>query len=106
MNNLRSLFHHNVPRFISHIKSRGLSEEEWHWLQCEEENANYPLHVINHADRYLFYPRDEEIFNHGLLVLVKAIAIMSFIPEGVRIFGLHFCSEIDNFVAEDGSQEI
>jgi hypothetical protein len=82
-----------------------VSGEEWHWLQCEEEEDIYPIHVINHADKYLFYPKDEKTFNHGLFVLIKALAIMAFIPEGVRIFGLRFCSKIDNFVEEDGSEK-
>ena len=89
---------HNVPRFVAHIKARGLKEEEWHWLQCDKEDINYPMHLLLQADKYLFYPKDDQTFNHALFVLVKAIAIMAFIPGGVRVFGLHFCSEFENFV--------
>lgn len=103
---VQNLLVHNVPRFIKHIKDRGgVSGEELRWLQCEEENADYPMDVILRADEYLLYPKDEKIFMHGLFVLTLTLAIMSFFPGGVRFFGLYFCSEIEDFVvAEDESQ--
>lgn len=100
---MQSLLAHNVPRFIEHIKARGgVSDEEFRWLQCEEENPEYPSEVILRADEYLLYPKNEKIFAHGLFVVTLTLAIMSFFPGGVRFFGLHFCSEIEDFVvAED-----
>jgi hypothetical protein len=89
----------NVPRFIKHIKDRGgVSNEEFRWLQCEEESPDYPSEVILRADEYLLYPKNKKIFMHGLFVLTLALAIMSFFPGGVRFFGLHFSSEIEDFV--------
>ena len=104
---MRSLLHHNVPKFIQHIAQRGgVNTEEMQWIGCEEDNPDYPMSLILRADEYLLYPKSEKAFEKGLFVLVKALAIMSFVPEGVRIFGLQFCSQIDNFVAfEDGSEE-
>lgn len=100
---MQSLLAHNVPRFIQHIFGRGgVSKEEMQWLQCEEENPDYPMHLILRADEYLLYPKNDTVFRHGLFVLTLALAIMSFIPGGVRFFGLHFCSELENFIAEDG----
>ncbi|GIW59576.1 MAG: hypothetical protein KatS3mg087_0642 [Patescibacteria group bacterium] len=35
---MQLLLHHNVPRFIEHIKNRGgITEEEIKWLQREDE---------------------------------------------------------------------
>lgn len=99
---MRSILHHNVPRFITHIKERGgVSDEEWRWLKCEENSPQYPEAIINRADEYLLFPKSEEDFNQGLFILIKALAIMSFIPDGVRFLGLRFCSQIDNFVEEE-----
>ncbi len=103
---LCQLLSHNVPRFIEHIKYRGgVSEEEFRWLRCEEESPDYPGEVILRADEYLLYPKNEKIFNKGLFVLVKALAIMSFFPGGVKIFGLHFCSEVGSFVVREDEGE-
>lgn len=99
---MRILLVCNVPRFVKHIKDRGgVTDNEWQWLKCEDENPDCLVGVLARADKYLLYPKNEEIFKHGLFTLVKAIAIISFIPEGIHIFGFHFCSEIDNFVFED-----
>lgn len=88
---MHSLLAHNVPRFIKHIKDRGgVSNEEWDWLHCEEENPDYPHEILARADEYLLYPKDEETFEKGLFVLTLTLAIMSFIPGGVRFLGLHF----------------
>lgn len=101
---MQALLAHNVPRFIKHIKDRGgVSKEEWQWLQSEEENPDYPMELILRADEYLLYPKNEEVFKKGLFVLILALAIMSFIPGGVRFLELHFCSEMKDFVVtEDG----
>lgn len=102
---MRSLLHHNVPRFIKCISKRGgVNQAEWQWLQHGDDlSIEHPKGIMARGDEYLLYPKNEKIFKQGLFVLVKAIAIMSFIPGGVHIFGLHFCSEIDNFVlVEDG----
>lgn len=95
---------HNVPRFIAHIKKRGgVSDEEMCWLQCTIDSPEYPEGLLARADEYLLYPKDEETFNKGLFVLVLTLAIMSFVPGGVRCFDLHFSSEIDSFITvEDG----
>jgi hypothetical protein len=100
------LLEYNVPRFIEHIKKRGgVTDAELLWLQCEDEDVTYPLEMITRADEYLLYPRSQEIFDKSLFTLVKALAIMSFIPGGVRFLNLHFCSEIENFYANNGSKE-
>ncbi|MGL5922861.1 hypothetical protein [Chroococcidiopsis sp.] len=104
---LPNLLHHNVPRFIAHIQNRGgVTDDEMHWLRCEDDTPEYPEGLFNRADEYLLYPKDQATFEKGLFVLVRAIAIMSFVPGGVHIFGLHFSSQIENFVViEDGSGE-
>ncbi|WP_229549971.1 hypothetical protein [Nostoc sp. CHAB 5836] len=82
---MRSLLHHNVPRFTKHILERGgVSEEEWEWIICEIKNTSYPMHMIDRADEYLLFPKDEKTFEKGLFVLIRSLAIMSFIPGGVR----------------------
>lgn len=75
------------------------------WLQCTDDNPDYPGELLARADEYLLYPKNEEVFNQGLFVLVKTLAIMAFIPGGVRVFGLHFYSEIDNFFAIEDESE-
>lgn len=103
---LPSLLAHNVPRFIQHIVSRGgVTDDEISWLQCASDLPEYPEGLFNRADEYLLYPKDQKTFDKGLFVLTRAIAIMAFVPGGIHIFGLHFCSQIENFVAlEDESQ--
>ncbi len=105
MNNpslLPHLLRHNVPRFVEHIRARkGVSEEEWAWVRCDNEGIDYPEGILSRADEYLLYPKDEETFKKGLFTLVKLLAIMSFVPSGIRLFGLHFCSEIPGFIADD-----
>ncbi len=103
----RALLHHNVPRFIAHIKNRGgVHKEEWEWIQHDEDSPEYPIGIIMRADEYLLFPKDMETFEKSLLVLVKALAIMSFVSGGIRFFGLHFCSQIDGFVVvEHGAEE-
>lgn len=96
---LQSLLISNVPRFIQHIKSKGgVSDEEFHWLQCEEDSPDYPVGLFMRADEYLLYPLSEAHFQKGLFVLTLTLAIMSFFPGGVKIFGLCFSSKIENFV--------
>lgn len=99
---MKSLLITNVPRFIQHIKDRGgVSAEELRWLQCEEAHPDYPMEVMMRADEYLLYPKNQEVFEKGLFVLVLALAIMSFVPGGVRFLGLHFCSQIKDFVTRE-----
>lgn len=103
---MQSFLAHNVPRFVAHISERGgVTNDELAWLQCEKEKPDYPQEIFARADEYLFYPKDEKTFNQGLFVLTLALAIMSFIPGGVHVFGLHFCSEIDNFVCVEDENE-
>lgn len=106
LDQMQSLLAHNVPRFIRHIKNRGgVNDEEFAWLKSEEESIDYPLGVVMRADEYLLYPKNEKVFKQGLFVLVKALAIMSFIPDGVRLFGLHFCSQTEDFVSKEDEGE-
>jgi hypothetical protein len=102
---IKTLLHYNVPRFIKHIAQRGgVSAEEWQWIKHEDDdNPDYPMGLMSRADVLLLYPKDETTFKKALFVLVKALAIMAFIPGGVRVCGLHFSFDIVNFVCEDGS---
>lgn len=95
-----SLLHHNVPRFIAHIKKRGgVQPEEWEWLlNSDDTRMDCPEGVMANADVYLVCPSNIEDFKKGLFVLVKTLAILSFVPGGVHIFDLHLSSEIDGFV--------
>ncbi len=96
---MQRLMARNVPRFIAHIKEKGgVSEEEWRWLICTDDNPNYPEALLMRADEYLLYPKDNQLFQKGLFVLVKAIAIMSFCPGGIKFLGLRFSHVIENFV--------
>jgi hypothetical protein len=102
---MRSLLYHNVPRFIQYIAQRGgVSDEEMRWINCQEDSSDYPEGMLSRGDQYLLYPKNEEIFKKGLFVLVKALAIMSFVPGGVRMCGLHFDFEVLNFVEDDSSE--
>lgn len=103
---LFSALYHNVPRFVAHILKRGgVSDEEWRWLKCEKETPDCLQGVLARADEYLLYPKNEEIFRQGLFVLVLGLAIMSFVPGGVRFLGLHFCKDIENFVVLEDETE-
>ncbi len=104
--NYQIILHHNVPRFIEYIKQRGgVTDDEINWLQCTDDTLNNPEGMLARADEYLLYPKDEKTFTSGLFVLVLALAIMSFIPGGVHFFGLHFCSEVENFVVIENESE-
>lgn len=98
MHSLPVLVKHNVPRFIHHIQKRGgICEEEWQWLQNEDALEV----VLDRADECLLYPNSEEEFKGSLFILVKAIAIMAFIPGGIHIFDTWFCSEIEGFCYDE-----
>ena len=89
----------NVPCYIDFIKSRGgVTAKEWEWVRNESDDIQYPLALFARADEYLLYPKDENTFINSLFVLVLSLAIMSFVPCGVRFMGLHFSTEIDDFV--------
>lgn len=103
---LQNLLTYNVPRFIQHIKDRGgVSDEEFRWLQCEEEDPDYPNEIFLRADEYLLYPKDEKTFMHGLFVLTLALALMSFFPGGVTFLNLRFESQTENFVSREDEAE-
>jgi hypothetical protein len=111
MSDLIPILQHNVPRFIGHIKSKGgVSNEEWKWLThgtkndweiAESEDPNYPSGLFLRADDLLLYPPNQETFNKSIFVLVLALAIMSFIPCGVRFGELRFDSDIEGFLEKD-----
>lgn len=102
---MQVLLHHNVPRFIAHIQNRGgVTNSEIQWLQCDIDTPEYPEGLLARADEYLLYPKNQETFDKALFVLTLAIAIMSFVPGGIHFFGLHFCSEIENFVAMERNE--
>ena len=92
----------NVPRFIAHIKARGgVAQEEWEWLTSPKERPSYPEYIINRADEYILFPKSMEDLKQGMSVLILALAIMSFIPGGVRFAGLHYDSNISGHVEND-----
>lgn len=96
---IKMIIHHNVPRFIEHVLKRGgVHENEWEWLQNKSEDVHYLSGILARADDYLMFPKNEKIHYQGIFVLVKSLSIMAFIPGGVRFLGLHFSSEIENFV--------
>lgn len=100
----RILLHHNVPRFIKHIKDRGgVQQEEWDWMQREDEDPDCPMGLFSRADELLLFPKDEETFKNSLVILVTCLAIMSFIPGGVRFADLQFSTEIDGFVVDEST---
>lgn len=93
---LQAILECNVPRFQSVIRQRGgVNEREWSWLINDTMDLRYPMHLCDKADEYLLYPKDEKTFNQSLFTLVKALAIMSFIPGGVEFLGLNFNCSID-----------
>lgn len=104
---IQKLLLHNVPRFGAQIKSKGgVSEDEWNWLKSEESDTDYPAEVLIRADEYLLYPKDSAAFEHGLFTLVLTLALMAFVPGGVRCFDLHFDARSENFLgADNGSSE-
>ncbi|MDF5718176.1 MAG: hypothetical protein PUP93_31000 [Rhizonema sp. NSF051] len=96
---METLLHHNVPRFIAHIKQRGgVSDSEWQWLQSPIDCPEFPEGIFARADEYLLYPKTKEKFQKGLFVLVKVLAILSFCPGGIKIFGMYFSPDIENYV--------
>ena len=100
---MQSLLHYNVPRFIMQIIEKGgVSSDEWKWLQLDGENPDSLAYIINRADEYLLYPKNRETFEKSLFALVLGLSIMSFIPGGIRFFGLRFSSELENFVDDEG----
>ncbi len=80
---LSKLIKHNVPRLISHIEAKGgLTQEDWYWLKSQEVED-----VVGRADNWLFFPKTEDDFKHGLSVIVRIIAILSFVPGGIYLMG-------------------
>ncbi len=99
---MRTLLLHNVPKFVAHIIAcGGVSDTEWQWLHLSSENPSSLAYIIDRADEYLFYPKDRETFEKSLFALVLGLSILSFIPGGIRFFGLRFCSNIENFVDDE-----
>lgn len=116
---IKKLVNHNVPRYIKYFHDcGGVDEDEWKWLnygyeepwgyprcsiyneeqQKESVDPNHPHGVLAKADELLLFPKDYATFRNSLFVLVKALAIMSFIPGGVRFGNAIFNSQIDSYV--------
>ena len=99
---IRSLLYYTVPKFVTHIiKKGGVSSDEWQWLHLDGENPDSLAYIIDRADEYLLYPKDRKTFEKSLFALVLGLSIMSFVPGGIRFFGLRFCSDIENFVDDE-----
>ena len=80
---MRELLAHNVPRFVKHIKDKGGVSDEYTNPDCLQG-------MLAQADKYLLQPKNKKYFQKGLFVLTLALAITSFAPGGVSLFGLHF----------------
>lgn len=102
---LALLLKHNVPRYIKYFHEiGGVDAYEWDWLTygCGDEakdidNPDYPAGMILRADQLLLFPDDEQVFKKSLSILVRAIAIMSFVPGGVRFNGVVYDSQVENY---------
>lgn len=118
---IQELVNHNVPRYIQYFHNcGGVDEDEWKWLnygfgsefdfgfpecklydeesQKQLENPNHPYGLLARADELLLFTKDYNTFRNSLFVLVKAIAIMSFIPGGVKFGNARFSSEVENYI--------
>ena len=91
---IKAFLAHNVPRFIAEIQSRGgISEEEFKWLQGDDEEIDSPSYMIARADELLLYPKTMAVLEKSLFTLTLTIALMAHFPNGVEFFGIHFCSQ-------------
>lgn len=94
-----------VPREMQAIIDRGgVNDLDWEWLRQEingDRSDLRPLNVLARADEFLLYPSNADIATQAFLVLRKSISIMAFVPGGVRVFGLHFSSNLPKFVEVD-----
>lgn len=85
---LQAILIDNVPNYIEHIVNRGgMQKSEWEWLKNEHSEIR---ELIDKADSMLLYQKDENKFWLNIEILVRAISILSFLPNGIRIFDLQF----------------
>ena len=95
----------NVPLEIAAIQTRGgLNDVDLAWMTQEindDLNDFRPINIIARADEFLLYPRSQERAEQAFLVLRKLLALMAFLPLGVRFAGLRFSTDINGFVEDD-----
>ncbi len=91
---LKRTIAYNVPLVIKAINNKELLDNEWLWIGNQNsEDPTSPIYVIERADKYILFPQKEEDLKCGIKNLVRAIAILSFVPHGIHIFDLHFESK-------------
>ncbi len=86
---------------LQYLEKMGMTAVEWTKLREENKPEFYAQGMIEQADSLLLHPKDEATFKASIFTLVKAIAILSFCPGGIYIFGMHFSPELKGFVESD-----
>jgi hypothetical protein len=62
-------------------------------LDFERIQAEYPQYLGSHGDAVLY--REKGTSGRAITVLVDGLAVLSFCPGGVTIFGLHFETKME-----------
>ena len=78
-----------VPLWIERIKSRNMTPEEWVKFINERREQCVGM-IASHGDDILFRSKKPGGTAAAFNALAESIAIMAFVPGGVRAFGLHF----------------
>ena len=76
-----------VPLWILELKEKGgPTREDWNWLK-EAEN------ILTNTGEAILYRTKKGDTARAFNAVAKAIAILSFVPGGIEIFGSHWESE-------------
>lgn len=108
---MQQLLKHNVPRFIAHMEARGgVQQREWDWLDMGSDESldnkgkvlnarNESLEfILDRADETLLYPKNHQVFGDAIALLVRAVAIMSYLPGGIRMCQYRFSHKLPGYV--------
>lgn len=78
-----------VPLRIDDYCSKGGPSD----LDYERIRAEYPQYLGSHGDAVLY--REKNTTSRAVTVLVDGLAVLSFCPGGVTMFGMHFETKIE-----------
>jgi hypothetical protein len=78
-----------VPLRIHEYKQMGGPSD----LDFARIRNEYPQYIGSHGDAILF--REKDTTTRAVNMLVDGVAVLSFVPGGVTLFGMHFETKIE-----------
>jgi hypothetical protein len=79
-------------RIHDYLEKGGPSDYDY-----ERVRAEYPQYLGSHGDAILF--KEKGVTSYAITVLVDGLAVLSFCPGGVTLFGMHFETKIEEGVS-------